>query len=433
MKYAIITLCAFMLSVSVSAKTYFVAVDGSDTNQGSIEAPFASLQKAQSLVQPGDVVYIRGGVYKITQEQIMSYSVDGVWAYVFDMQTKGTKKAPICYWGYEGERPVFDLSAVKPQGKRVMAFYVKGSYLHFKNFEVVGTQVTITGRTQSECFRNDGGNYNTYENLAMHDGMAIGFFLLKGMHNTVLNCDAYNNFENISGDGKGGNIDGFGAHPDSAGSVGNSFKGCRAWYNSGDGFDLINAFTTVTVEDCWAFYNGFEPETSNSAGEGFGFKAGGYGMDAKAKIPERIPMHVVKNCIAFNNRNHGFISNRHLGGVEFQNNTAFKNHTNYNMLNRKSIEDPVEAEGYKHVMKNNISFGPRSGKHIINIAAGKCTLVNNTFGPEEIAVTSADFVSINASELFAPRNEDGSLPEIDFLKVKKSSPLHSNGIGTKFE
>ncbi|MFR5960099.1 MAG: right-handed parallel beta-helix repeat-containing protein [Bacteroides stercoris] len=56
---------------------------------------------------------------------------------------------------------------------------------------MVGTQVTIVGHTQSECFSNRGGNNNIYENLSMHDGMGIGFYLVKGAGNLILNCDAY--------------------------------------------------------------------------------------------------------------------------------------------------------------------------------------------------------------------------------------------------
>ena len=50
----------------------------------------------------------------------------------------------------------------------------------------------------------------------MHDGMAIGFYLVRGSHNLVLNCDAYNNFDPVSENGTGGNVDGFGGHPASA-------------------------------------------------------------------------------------------------------------------------------------------------------------------------------------------------------------------------
>src|SRR3712207_7385796 len=37
---------------------------------------------------------------------------------------------------------------------------------------------------------------------------------------------------------RGGNVDGFGFHAPK-GSVNNVFRGCRAWFNSDDGFDFI--------------------------------------------------------------------------------------------------------------------------------------------------------------------------------------------------
>ena len=39
------------------------------------------------------------------------------------------------------------------------------------------------------------------------------------------------------------------------------------------------------------------------AGDGTGFKAGGYGMRSKVKMPNEIPHHVVKNCLAYKNKN----------------------------------------------------------------------------------------------------------------------------------
>ena len=50
-----------MICCSLSAKNYYVATDGLDTNSGTITAPFATLNKAQSLVTAGDTVYFRGG------------------------------------------------------------------------------------------------------------------------------------------------------------------------------------------------------------------------------------------------------------------------------------------------------------------------------------------------------------------------------------
>lgn len=243
--------------LSLSATNYFVATNGDDSNAGTLDKPFATLQKAQSKVVPGDTVYIRGGEYRIREEQMMGG--DHLRAYVFEMNKSGTQAKRICYTGYQDERPIFNLAEVKPEGKRVSVFYVSGSYLHFRNFEIIKTQVTIREHTQSECIYNQGGNHNIYENLAMHDGMAIGFYLVRGSNNLVLNCDAYNNYDPVSENGTGGNVDGFGGHPASASYTGNVFKGCRAWYNSDDGFDLIKAQAAYTIEDCWAFYNGYKP------------------------------------------------------------------------------------------------------------------------------------------------------------------------------
>jgi hypothetical protein len=52
------------LSVAQAATTtYYVAPDGSDSNAGTEEAPFKTIQKAASLVVAGDTVVVRAGRY----------------------------------------------------------------------------------------------------------------------------------------------------------------------------------------------------------------------------------------------------------------------------------------------------------------------------------------------------------------------------------
>lgn len=433
LKTALFLLC---LPMMLGAKNYYVATDGNDKNSGTKEKPFATLMQAQSVVAPGDTVYIRGGVYKPTEDQLMGVQ-ENIYSCVFLMDKSGNNENErICYFGYPGEHPVFDLSEVKPVGMRISVFYVSGSYLHFKNLEVIHTQVTITtGNTQSECFSNRGGSHNIYENLSMHDGMAIGFYLVKGADNLVLNCDAYKNHDNISNGGAGGNTDGFGGHPDNDGT-GNVFRGCRAWWNSDDGFDLIHANQAVTIDHCWAFYNGYQPGTFQGAGDGNGMKAGGYGMNENSKFPEgEIPMHQVTNCIAYRNRSAGFYANHHTGGILWLNNTALDNRWNYNMVCRKSIEEPVDVAGYGHILRNNVSyFKERSeGIHVYQINESLCEISNNSFLPEEIKLSDTDFVSLNEELLTSERQADGSLPDIDFLCPTESSALTGNQMGYTFE
>lgn len=420
----------FIFSViSLPAKNYFIAVYGNDTNNGSIESPFATLNKAQSLVEPGDTVYIRGGVYRIGEKQIMAF--EGAYACVFDLQKSGSSSEKrICYFGYQNERPVFDLAQVRPLGKRVTVFHVGGSFLHFKNFEVIGTQVTLTGHTQSECFRNDGGCNNVYENLSMHDGMAIGFYLIRGGDNLILNCDAYKNYDNVSEDGRGGNVDGFGGHPTTEESTGNVFRGCRAWYNSDDGFDLINARAACVIDHCWSFFNGFVPDTMQPAGDGTGFKAGGYGMKETVRCPAISPVHKVEFCLAYYNRNKGFYANHHLGGIVFDHNTGYKNPSNFCMLNRKPNREIANVDGYGHVITYNLSYAPcLEGKHFIDVDVKKCVIENNSFFPKEMRMKEGDFVSINPLELTLPRKLDGALPDIDFMKLEPGSEWAGVGMG----
>ena len=46
-----------------------------------------------------------------------------------------TERAPINYFAYKDEKPVFDFSNLKP-GPRVYCYYVSASWIHFRGLEV---------------------------------------------------------------------------------------------------------------------------------------------------------------------------------------------------------------------------------------------------------------------------------------------------------
>jgi len=420
----IITFCVIFQPES-NAKTFFVAPNGSDSiNQGTITAPFATIMRAQEAVQAGDTVYIRGGKYMINENQISS--IQRIWAIVHLLNKSGKAGKRINYWAYQGEKPVFDMSKVKPENKRVMAFDVTGSWIHLKGLEVVGTQVTILTHTQSECFHSE-GSHNIFEQLSMHDGQAIGFYLLKGSDNLILNCDAYRNYDFTSEGGRGGNADGFGCHPQ-PGGTGNVFRGCRAWFNSDDGFDCIRASETVTFDHCWAFNNGYSTDFK-SLGDGNGFKAGGWGLVGDDRTPDTFPMHIIRFCVAVGNRANGFYSNHQPGGSYWYNNSAYQNGTNFNMLNRNP-EFSEDVPGYGHILKNNLSFDART-YDIQHIDSTKCDVTFNSF-TLPVKVSKSDFKSLDQSQLTAPRKADGSLPDIDFMKLKNGSKLIDKGVNIGF-
>ncbi|MDD6820192.1 MAG: right-handed parallel beta-helix repeat-containing protein [Prevotella sp.] len=437
---AILTLLTAIVTAT-DAKVIYVAPQGDDAAAGTIDAPLATLPAAYRLTEGGDTVCFRGGTYNVTDSQVMK--IEGVYAFVFALEKAGTAEHRTCYMGYPGERPVFDFSALMLDGKhRFAAFYLGADYVHLRNFDIVGVPVRIKGHTQSECVSARRGSHCIVEDIAMHDGMAIGYYQKRGSHNLVVDCDAYNNYDDYSEGPYGGNVDGFGCHVFDTFEVGNVFRRCRAWRNSDDGFDLISCAAPVEIDHCMAFYNGYCPssnpaDTVNfvSAGDGNGFKAGGWGMNKrKTKCPDVCPSHYIHHSLAYRNKAHGFYANHHLAGNTWENNTSCGNRSNYNMLNRKNTFEAIDVPGYDHSLANNVSWtftDASLGGHLINIDPDRVTLTNNSFAPSvsSVEVTAEMFVSTSVSLLFTRRLPDGRLPSIDFLRGKAGTILEERQMG----
>jgi hypothetical protein len=407
------------LATTAEPATWFVAVDGDDTAAGSMAKPFATVMRAQHAAKPGDTVEIRGGTYRMTETQIAQKK--DLYARCIVLDQDGTREQPITYRAYRDEIPVFDFSAVKPAEQRVHAFSVAGDWLRIVGLTVTGVQVTMTGHTQSIAFESN-GSHNVLERLRIHDGMAIGIYHVRGSDNLFLNCDAWSNHDPVSEGGKGGNVDGFGCHP-TKGSTGNVFRGCRAWFNSDDGFDCINAHEAVVFENCWAFSNGQDAAGKRLA-DGNGFKAGGYGTLLADRLPSPIPRHVVRACVAVANRASGFYANHHPGGCDWLNNSAFRNGTNFNLLGRL-LDNRTDVPGTGHVLRNNLSYGSRSLVAQLDPIGNQ--VEHNSFAPD-LALSERDFVSLDPTPLSAPRQADGSLPVISLLRLADGSALIDAGV-----
>jgi hypothetical protein len=412
------------------ASQYFVAPDGNDSNPGTIDQPVESIQQAQTFVGLGDTVYIRGGLYSVRENQISSYQQNGLFACISYLSKSGSAGHTIKYWAYPGEQPVFDFSAVKPDSHRVAGIYITGSYIHIKGLEMTGIQVTIDyEHTESYCIYSRGNN-NIFEQISMHDNVGTGLRHYNGGGNLFLNCDSYKNWDNVSEEKEGRSSDGFGCHPNSSGT-GNVFKGCRAWFNADDGFDIIRADESVVFDSCWAFYNGYSP-SFQSLGDGNGFKAGGYAYDTSG-LPNPVPRNTIRFCIAVRNKANGFYSNHHLGGNDWYNNSAYQNPTNFNMVNRESPEsDNIWVNGFDHVLKNNLSYQKGFGyKHTAYLDTAQNTSEYNSFDLP-ITLTDDDFVSLEMDSLTSPRKEGGRLPDIDFMRPVPGSEIIDAGVDIGF-
>lgn len=88
-----IMIVVLLSHASASAREFYVATSGSDANSGTIEQPFASVQRAQDSVEPGDTVFIRGGTYRIQESQVDHK--ERIWANVIWLNKSGRKGKPI--------------------------------------------------------------------------------------------------------------------------------------------------------------------------------------------------------------------------------------------------------------------------------------------------------------------------------------------------
>ncbi|WNM31730.1 right-handed parallel beta-helix repeat-containing protein [Streptomyces sp. Li-HN-5-11] len=410
---SIVTTAAGTATVSSAAaggRVYYVSPTGSDSAAGTQSAPWKTIAHAQSVVQAGDTVYFRGGTYAYNRADAGCRSqtdrVDAI-----TLNKSGSSGSLINYLAYPGEKPVFDFSRVT-DNCRIKGFDVTGDWIHLKGLSVTGVPQNNNLNHESWGIWVSGSN-NTFEQLDLHHNMGPGLFIQDGGGNLVLNCDSHDNYDPHTSNGAGESADGFGAHI-SAGHPGNVFRGDRAWWNSDDGFDLINAFSSVTIENSWAWLNGYLPGTTTASGNGNGFKAGGYG----GKYVSNGAKHTVRNSVAFRNRAAGFYANHHTVADDFFNNTSYGNHPDYNML---GISPTGAAIGLGN-LRNNIAYTGTltSNMNGTNAAYNSWNL--------NVNLSNAQFQSVSTSGWDAPRQAGGSLPVLPYLRLTANSTLIDKGV-----
>jgi hypothetical protein len=383
------------------AAEYYVSPTGSDSNPGTQASPFATVQKGANAASAGDTVWLRAGTYSITSQLTLSKS-----------GTSDTNRTKI--WAYQGEVPILDISnyGAASSGSDVPAVLVTGSWMHLKGLEIANAKVGSSGSHSYSMLRTKNASNNTFELLNIHHGFGPGLFIDTGNGgNLILNCDSHDNYDVNGSQGDGQNGDGFGVHYQTSGPS-TIIRGCRAWGDADDGYDLISQEVPVTVENNWAFGIGL------GGGNGNGFKMG----SSKTGI-----RHIVQNNVAWKCKASGFYANHSTGGNNWYNNTSYNNGTQYNMLassfdSSGSVSGTITLSGTKaHVMRNNIGF-PND-----NTNMGGVDAANNTWDLN-ITPAASDFASASDTGCTGPREADGSLPSAcAMLRLTAGSKMIDKG------
>jgi hypothetical protein len=383
------------VAISARAATYFVATNGSDSSTtGSQAAPYATITKAISKAVAGDTIVVRGGTYNLASQIAINKA--------------GTAALPYTIQAFAGETPILDFAgeAAGTRGIQLDSNFWRIKGLTIQNAKDNGINIT--------------GSNNIIEQLSVHHNQDSGVQLSgtstrKPSNNLILNTDSFANYDPAN---HGENADGFAAKFRDLGS-GNVFRGDRAWGNSDDGWDFWAAANGVTVENCWAFKNGFNNFGDSAfAGDGNGFKLG---HDSGP--------HVLKNVVMWGNRLNGIdvngnatvdtsVSSPYVAiahGVQILNTTA------YNNGNSSGSKNYNFDESFAHIVRNNISLtgGVTMNSGVVND--------HDSWNPG-LTATSADFLSLDDTIAIGARNADGSLPISNFLRLAAGSQLINAGV-----
>ena len=436
----------------VYGKTYYVATNGKDSNNGtSLSTPFATWQRGINAAYPGDTVYVRGGIYFLAGNNPFVEINPQAWP--TPKGRSGTKAKPICFWAYppdyeSGNIPILDCSkAYETYGTNFSCFGLNAvEYWHIKGITVRNAFQRGNANRRPQGFGATLSANLKFENCTAHNISARGFYYESGAWNTwdgpnalwssdttyFINCDAYDIRDSVncsSGDGwKCGNYYG--------GVL--IFDGCRAWDYSDDGFDPGGAGKRI-IRNCWAMSGNKYSSLCSGNIEGNGFKTGAIGNDQVGHYPQGYSFVEVTNCIAANCIGFGFYNNLELGrdnNARYFNNTAYRNHGGF-------FDMPLNTSSRGLETRNNISFYNRSSDYSqVGIYRPSVYVEsNNTWKSTQqvndwpgwiknpaVTVTDADFISLDASQLKYPRKPDGSLPDITFLKLAAGSDLIDAGI-----
>lgn len=274
----------------VSEGTLYAAPGGSGT-ACSLSEP-CDIWEAVDQAGPGDVAFLRGGSYDISQS--VNFSADG------------TASQPIVFESYPGEHAVLDGGSVTV-GDDVY-IRITGSFYQLRRLEIANMprQGLWIGGTDN-LVEGVHSHHNHLSGIQIYSDYAAFPYGAFGSRNTIRDCTANDNFDegsSIPGFANGGNADGIGI----SSGADNRIEHCLVYNNSDDGVDTWRS-TDSYVGYTIAHTQGVADGNAN------GIKAGGQPPSART---------VVEHCIAYGNHANGIDYNSGED-VQFRFNTTFQN------------------------------------------------------------------------------------------------------------
>lgn len=397
------TIFIFLILVSslcLSAATYYVSPTGNDTSgNGSISSPWFTLNKAWTVIDAGDVIYMRGGTYAYTSTQNLSGK-------------NGTSANRITITAYANENPIVTKGGSFTYHSRNLTslIFISANYITVSKLE-------LTGFTQQDIYLwmpicLSAANNCIVERMRIHHNGNGCRVTGASNNNVVLNCDIWDNYDPLS-TGPYGDCDGVNIDYIPAGNT-NTIQGCRLFFNCDDGIDLWRNEGTLIVDNCWIWGNGYREDHSTIGGNGNAIKLGET-QTSTGSVVQRI---LTRNLL-FMNRMRAVDQNEGVVLTHVYNNTIWNNILGIDLWNYSLA----------HIIRNNAVFGNTnnySGGDYSNSTRDHNSY-HATWQPSGIVTENSDFASIDTTGVSSVRQSDGSLPIINFLRLSEGSRLRDAG------
>lgn len=337
--------------------TYYVAVNGNDQNNGSIVAPWRTIQKAVDNLAPGDTLLVRGGVYNE----------------FVTLRNSGTESGGyITIQNYPNEYPIIDGANLAMSSNNQALIYLSNSnYLKITGFELRNLTTGSSSYDPAGIRLKNGGSHIELRNNNIHhiqntsnSGNAHGIHVLGNSSTPITNLTISGNEVHHLDTGKSesltlsGNIDGF------------SITNNKVYENNNIGIELAGFYgacsgscTDQTRNGLVAGNTVYHIDSSHNAAYGTGVHAAGgiyadgaaniiieqnhvyandFGIELASETKGRSTSNItVRNNFIHHNYGAGLI----MGGASSSNGGAESNQ----VVNNTFLENDTLKQGYGEI------------------------------------------------------------------------------------
>ncbi len=336
---------------SSAAHTYYVSTTGSDSSAGSAAAPFRTLHKGVSMLQPGDTLFIGGGTYAES---------------LINVIPSGTASAPITLAAAAGQTPI-----IKPSSGSYAIQMTGASYVNFQGLTLDGSNLSGYGSAivWLSTTGSVGSDHNRFTSCTLQgiNGSNMQNFFVEGAATAAASCN-YNQFINCVAGGNNASTDN------------------HAWYVEGD-YNVIDG--------C---------EAHDTGGEGIQIYMGGgvNGIDCSNNVVRNCKIHnagsagsrsglivaVGDGNIAYNNLLYDNPTN--ISVAYGATNTDLYNNTLYNSTDTGDANIDIGYNGgaSNTTVRNNIMYGSR-GADLLNYGSGTVADHNTSSATNPLFVNAA--------------------------------------------